>query len=362
MKRLRTLHGPLPLPAFLPDATKGAVRALGAGDVEECGIAGLMVNTLHLSEEPGVSVIEKLGGIHRFMNWDRTIASDSGGFQIFSLISQASNMGRVSRDGFTYRLGKSRKSRKLTPDACIRKQLRMGSDILFCLDHCTHPGAGYADHRESVENTVRWARNCKDTFEELLKTRPETGSNTRPLLFAVVQGGEHRELRKACADQLLEIGFDGFGYGGWPIDSGGGLLDSVVEMTELIPWEYPKHGLGIGKPENLVKASHAGYNMFDCVLPTRDARHGRLYAFGSSPDPLSLESAEFYRTLYIEDERYTRDAGPLDATCDCACCAGYSRAYLRHLFRTRDALAQQLATIHNLRFYSRLMGLLRPNP
>ena len=282
------------------------------------------------------------------------IFSDSGGFQLFSLISSSVKNGRISPEGFSYRLGKERRTKSLTPENCIRKQLRINADVLFCLDHCTHPDAPIDAQETSVENTVKWGKECKEVF---LRSAGE--EKNKKFLFAVVQGGENRELRRQCADRLIEIGFDGYGFGGWPIGEGGSLRESVAYTAELLPENSMKHALGIGKPENLVQAYGLGYDIFDCVIPTRDARHRRLYVFNEPLESTGFVGREFYTAVYIGDKKYVRDKRPLEETCDCLCCRRYSRAYLHHLFRIDDGLALSLATRHNLRFYSRLMEALR---
>lgn len=383
MTSLQTAHGPLPLPTFLPDATRGVVRALGAEDVAACGIDGLMINTLHLANHPGISVVAACGGIHRFMGWSGPVCSDSGGFQVLSLLGGAPGHGGVSRRGFTYRLGRGRKS--LTPEKAIARQLRLGADIIFCLDDCTRPSDPPARQRESVEHTVEWARRCRAEFEhrtagaarpgrpQKAKAAQVAATTSRPLLFAAVQGGEDPELRRECAERLLAIGFDGFGFGGWPLTDDGELVDMVARVAELLPG-FPLHALGIGKPENVVRSFRFGYDIFDCTIATRDARHGRLYFWseyagesGAMPGRtdaggVRLEGRAFYQHLYMRDEKHARDSRPVDAGCDCLCCRTYSRAYLRHLFRIRDTLAARLATLHNLRFYAQLIGRLRSLP
>jgi len=342
--RLRTVHGPLDLPCFLPDATRAVVRTLDSADLEACGIRVLMVNILHLSSHPGVSTVNSAGGVHPFMGWPHPVMSDSGGFQVFSLISKDAALGSVSADGFSYKLSREHEKKLLSPEKCIRNQLRIGSDILFCLDHCTHPDQDRQTQRESVRNTVRWARRCREEFGRTVAMKA-MATDARPLLFAVVQGGEDRDLRRECAEGLLEIGFDGYGFGGWPVDSKGNLTEAVGLLRELIPAEFPLHALGVGKPGNIRKAVAMGYSMFDCVLPTRDARQGRIV--------VRTEKGHGY--LHIRDEKYMKDGKPLEDGCDCLCCSRYGRAYLHHLFVIGDALAMRLATIHNLRAYSRLM-------
>ncbi len=355
MKRLATGHGDLPLPTFLPDATRGVLRLVDAADALQCGVCALMVNALHLSSHPGSSVIGKLGGVRRFMAWDGPIASDSGGFQVLSLISESQSLGSLTDRGFTYRLAPGQPRKTLTPERCIRLQLRLGSDLMFCLDECTHPADSAQRQRESVERTVRWARECKAAFEEGLE---RCGAEPHPRLFAVVQGGNDADLRRECAERLLDSGFNGYGYGGWPIDKGGQLVEMVEHVARLLPPEAPKHALGIGKPEHIVQCAEWGYDLFDCTLPTRDARHGRLYVFDGHPEGLSLRGG-FYHFHYAEDDRHRRDPSPVEETCDCLCCRRYSRAYLRHLFAIHEPLAGRLATMHNLRFYARLMARLQ---
>ncbi len=357
MKVLQTGHGELRLPAFLPDGTRGVVRTLDSVDLAACGVMGVMVNTLHLSSHPGISLVSSLGGIHRFMGWDGPVAADSGGFQVFSLVAEDPGGGRISSRGFTYRLGRKQKRRVLTPEKCIQKQFRMGADLMFCLDHCTHPDEPEAAQVESVEHTIEWARRCKAEYDRQVEKGALGGK--RPLLYGIVQGGENPDLRKRCADALLEIGFDGYGYGGWPINLEGVLVDGVGYVAELIPEALSKHALGIGKPENLVEAFGMGYDTFDCAIPTRDARQKRLYVLNDAPETSDLGGRAFYRYLYIGDERYARDRLPIDERCDCLFCRRYTRAYLHHLFEVNDASAHRLATIHNLKFYGNLMDRLR---
>jgi queuine tRNA-ribosyltransferase len=356
VKSLHTAHGDLALPAFLPDATRAVVRTLDASDLAACGVEGVMVNALHLSSRPGTSLITSLGGVHRLMGWSGPVFSDSGGFQVYSLVAASPKAGGISERGVTYRLEGGEK-RLLTPEKCVQRQFQIGADVMFCLDHCTHPDDRGEAQRESVEHTVAWARRCKEAFVRRLEERPPEGRP--PLLFAVVQGGRDRDLRRACAERLLEMGFDGYGFGGWPIDEEGGIEEAVGYVAELIPEGVPRHALGIGKPENLLRAFRTGYDLFDCALPTRDARRKRLYVFNGGPGEVPLKGDAFYHYLYIEDERYARDSRPLDEGCGCLCCRRYSRAYLRHLFEIDDALAHRLATMHNLTFYCAMMRRLR---
>lgn len=352
MNKLKTQNGELQFPVYLPDATRGIVKAVDAKDLEDSGIKGLVVNTLHLASKPGMTTMQYHGGIHQFMGWKAPIISDSGGYQVFSLVFE-SKLGSISRKGFTYKLDKKDKKRNLTPEKCIQLQFQIGADVMYCLDYCTHPKMDQQTQQTSVEYTIDWAKKCRAEYDLQLTQKNIKGP--RPLLFGVVQGGNDPELRRQCAEALLEIGFDGFGYGGWPINEEGGLVDAVAQVRSLIPESYPTHALGIGKPENVVSAFNSGYNIFDCVLPTRDARHKRIYAFNEDFVPNDLKQKDFYHYLYMQDDKYLKDDRPLDMNCDCLCCQRYSRSYLYHLFRINDGLANRLATMHNLRFYTRLM-------
>jgi len=353
-KRLETGHGPIELPAFMPDATRAVLRGLDGDDLRACGVQALVVNAFHLMTRPGCGVISRLGGIHRFMGFDGPVASDSGGFQLYSLLCDDPRLGRITDKGFSFRRAADRPQKMLTPDKCIARQLQLGSDIVVCLDQCTHPTDGRDRQIQSVDRTIRWAKRCREVFDQRVE---RTGGQA--LLFAVVQGGADADLRRRCAEQLMGIGFDGYGFGGWPIDEGGCLIDAVAQVAEIVGPQALKWALGVGKPENVVAAVAAGYQLLDCAIPTRDARHGRLYVFTDPPDQMALSGKDFYEYVYIQDEVHVRDERPIDLTCACACCRQYSRGYVHHLFRIRDALAPRLATIHNLRFYARLMAELR---
>lgn len=358
--RLQTLHGELSLPTFLPDATRGVVRGLDSSDVEASGVSALMMNSFHLSVRPGTRLIQQLGGSHAFAGWRGPIFADSGGFQVFSLIRQNPAFGSITNRGATFRLSPQDKKRNLTPEKAIQMQLQLGADVVTCLDDCTAESDPYEEQVASVARTVAWAAKCKAEFERLIGER-RRADRGRPLLFAVIQGGSSRELRKRCAEGLLEIGFDGYGLGGWPLDEQGSLLVDVIGYTaSLTPNVLPRHALGIGKPENVVACARLGYVVFDCAIPTRDARHQRLYVFAADRlDEVDLSHGDFYRNVYIQDQRYRTDSKPLSAVCDCLTCTRYSRAYLHHLYDVRDNLAYRLGTIHNLRFYTQLMELIR---
>jgi len=354
--RLETAHGALELPIFLPDATRGVVRGVGADDLAAAGVEALVVNAFHLGFSPGTSAIRQIGGVHEFLGWRGPILTDSGGFQIYSLLGEGGASGSVRKDGFIYRSKERARKYNLTAEKSIRLQHELGADILVCLDHCTHPDESDEEQQRSVEHTVNWARAAKEEIGRL--TEP---SGSRALLFAVVQGGGSSDLRRQCAERLLEIGFDGYGFGGWPIHDDGRLRKEVQFVAELVGRRHPLWGLGIGSPDNVVEAFEAGYRLFDCALPTRDARAGRLYLSREEAPARRRQGTErrHFAYLYIGDEEHARSDAAISATCDCLACGRYSRAYLHHLFAIRDALSIRLATIHNLRFYVRLLEGLR---
>lgn len=350
-------HGRLPLPAFLPDATLGVVRAVDSADIEATGIDALVMNTFHLMQNPGTSTIQALGGLHAMTGWRRPILTDSGGFQAYSLIREQPKLGTLTDNGIVVQPEGMNRKIQLTPEKCIQLQVSYGADIVMCLDDCTHVDDPPTVQELSVRRTIAWAKRCRAEFDKLLAQKKKL--ERPPLLFAVVQGGASEALRTRCAEALLEIGFDGYGYGGWPLDADGNLVTEMLDLTRrLIPANFPLHGLGVGHPLNIAAAAAMGYQTFDSALPTRDARRGRLYTFTHAPRPSPL-APPWFRFLYITDDKYIKDARPVEEGCDCLTCRRYSRGYLRHLYRANEAAFQRLATIHNLRFMARLMDALR---
>jgi len=355
LQELEVSHSRIRFPTFFPDATFGFVRGLDATDLMSCGVEGLVMNVFHLMQHPGSSVIKAVGGLHRMAHWDRPIVTDSGGFQAFSLLRSHPNSGSITKKGLLFRPEGSPGSLLLTPEKSIQLQLSYGADIAICLDYCTHPDDSASVQESSVSITVEWAKRCRREFDRQVKAR---SAQTRPLLFAVVQGGRNRDLRRACTESLLDIGFDGFGYGGYPFDSQGVLIvDTLKYLRELVPGKFPLFALGVGSPESLVQGVQAGYSLFDCALPTRDARSGRLYRFETDEQ---LQPADhWYSKVYIADKRHMKSKEPVSRRCDCLTCREYSCAYLQHLFKRNDPLFHRLATIHNLRFMTQLIERLR---
>lgn len=352
---LRTRRGSLPLPVFVPDATRAAIRGVPTGMLSENGVEAILVSTAHLATQPGTSVVAALGGVHSFMGWPGPLISDSGGFQVFSLLSAGGGLASVSDAGLSYRFSPGQRHRQLTPKNCVETQLRLGADVIYCLDYCTHPAAPAAEQDRSVALTLRWALECRTAFDRLTCDVPPP---ERPLLFAVIQGGPDQGRRARCASALAEIGFDGYGFGGYPI-ADGQLVDEVSLVAELAPAGSILHGLGIGTPENLVSAWRAGYGVFDCTLPTRNGRRGVLY---TDLDVTSLGAPGFYRVARMGDERWVRQQRPVDPACDCQLCTTVPAGYFAHLIRTKEALATTLGSLHNLRFYTRLIDALRARP
>ncbi len=353
-------HGELSCPTFLPDATRGVVRTVDSVDLARCGIQGLVMNTFHLMQRPGSSTIQALGKLHKMCGWQKPIITDSGGFQAYSLIRQNSKYGRLSDKGISFRPDGSARKFQLTPEKTIQLQLSYGADIVICLDDCTHVDDSLQVQQSSVHRTIAWAKRCKKEFQRL-NDQKNISPTERPLIFAVIQGGGSRDLRRRCAEELLEIGFDGYGYGGWPLDSQGNLLiDTLAYTRELVPAKLPTHALGVGHPANVVECAKIGYNLFDSAMPTRDARHGRLYTFTT---PASLPAGglkgEWFSYVYINDKKYIKAAGPVSQFCDCLGCSNYSRGYVHHLFKINDPLFLRLATIHNLSFMMQLTARLK---
>ena len=317
---------------FFPDGTRGVVKSVDARDLEDCKVKGLVMNTFHLLSSPGASVIKSFGGLKSFTGFKGPIITDSGGFQVFSLIRERG--GEIRPNEVIFQLG-SQKSR-LSPKKCIMTQIKLGSDVMMPLDYCTHPNDSYEIQKESVKLTLRWANESLE----------QAGNRC---IYGIIQGGLDKSLRKECAEGLIDLGYkDGFGFGGWPLDNEGRLCEDILGYTaELMPSGI-KYAMGIGKPENIVKCVKMGYNLFDCVIPTREARNNRLYVFNDS------EGVD-YSFYYILDEKHRRVRRPISEVCDCYTCRNYTRGYIRHLASINDPLGVRLATIHNLRFYTNLM-------
>lgn len=349
------------LPIYLPDATRAVTKSIDSVDLNNAHVKGAVVNTYHLMTNPGISVLEKFGGVKGFMNYDGLITSDSGGWQIFSLIHRNKNLGSITDRGVTFSIGGGKKT-LFSPEKSVEVQFSIGSDIVICLDDFTPPDAKPNAIKESVERTIKWAKASKAEYERQIEIR-ELKENERPLLFSVIQGGWDKELRKYCAEELIKIGFDGYGFGGYVVDEGKGLnLEISKYIAELIPDDKIKFALGVGTPYEIAMCHEFGWDIFDCTLPTRDGRHKRLYTFAGEPTSVEdLKNPRFHQYVYIDREVYRRDESPISEFCDCHTCKNFTKAYLHHLFNIEDLGAYRLATIHNLRTYTKLIEILSKN-
>ncbi|MFC1649649.1 tRNA-ribosyltransferase family protein [Patescibacteria group bacterium] len=354
-KRFQTRKGDeLNLPVFFPDATRAVLRSLDSIDIANTKTPGLLVNTYHLYQEVGKRIIKEHGSVGKFMNWHGGIISDSGGFQVMTLAKSGKVKGSISDKGVTFRT--HGKKTLFTPEKSIEYQSILDTDMLVVLDDFTPPKASRTEAQITVNRSLLWARRCKEKFENIYK-----GQKQKPYLLAVVQGGRYQDLREDCTRELVKIGFDGLGYGGWPIDSKGYFdYETAKTIANNSPENYLLYGLGIGKPEEIVNCVQLGYDIFDCVLPTRDARHGRLYVYtAKSINDVDVTKNVFYKYYTPQKEMNFRSPERISPACDCLLCANYTRSYLAHLFKIKDMSAMRLASIHNLRFYSILMEKLQ---
>ena len=325
--RLVTAHGVVETPAFMPVGTQGTVKAMLPRDLKELGCQILLGNTYHLYLRPGHELIRDLGGLHKFMGWDGPILTDSGGYQVFSLGA----MRKITEEGARFQSHLDGSSHMLTPEKAVEVQEALGSDIAMALDECIPHDATRHYVRDSTERTIRWA-------ERGLRARGRTDQ----LMFGILQGGLFEDLRRWCAEEMIPMPFDGFAVGGLGVGEGEDLLRSIGSFTAgLLPENRPRYLMGVGRPQDILAAVRAGFDLFDCVIPTRNARNGTLFTFRGK---LSIKRAEF-----ADDPR------PLDETCACYTCRHFSRAYLRHLFMAGEILSAQLNSLHNLYFYHQIM-------
>lgn len=332
---LTTPHGVIQTPFFMTIGTVGAIKGLVPDEIRQLGGEAILANTYHLHLRPGEDLVAQAGGLHSFMNWDGPILTDSGGYQIFSL----SKIRKLKSDGVEFQSHLDGTKIFLTPEKAIDIQLKLGSDIIMVLDECAPYPAERKYIEKSVKLTTDWAKRCKVHFEKkTAKIPPEK----RPLLFGIVQGGMYADLRAKSADELKAIGFDGYAIGGLSV---GEPQSTMLEMLDAtlphLPSEKPRYLMGVGTPEDITEAIKRGVDMFDCVLPTRNARHGHLYTSQG--------------VVRIRNEKYRADLSPLDPNCTCYTCQNFTKAYLRHLFVAGEILALRLNTLHNVAFYLKQM-------
>lgn len=325
--KIYTSRGTINTPVFMPVGTQGTVKGLTPEELKKLDAEIILGNTYHLYIRPGHDLVKEMGGLHKFIGWDRPILTDSGGFQVFSLGA----LRKISEEGVKFQSHLDGSYHLLTPESSIEIQEALGADIIMCFDECPPHSESYDYVRTSLDMTLRWAHRCKEA-----KKREECA------LFGIIQGGMHGDLRKRSALETVEIGFDGYAIGGLSVGETKPLMYEMIEATEpYMPHDKPRYLMGVGTPEDLVEAMDRGIDMFDCVMPTRNARNGMLFtSFGK---------------LVIKNSKYERDKKPVDEICTCYTCRNFSRAYLRHLFKAGEILSSVLNTIHNVHYYLDLM-------
>jgi queuine tRNA-ribosyltransferase len=339
---MRTPHGVVDTPAFMPVGTQGAVKAVTHRDLDALGVQIMLSNTYHLYLRPGAERIGRLGGLHQFIGWSKPILTDSGGYQVFSLAARRS----VHEEGVTFRSHLDGSEHLLTPESAVDVQAQLGSDITMVLDECLEHPASHERARESLARTLRWAQRGRDHFLKTRETGPYPFSNPDQAQFGIIQGGTFPDLRKARVDGTLSIGFEAYAIGGLSVGEPIPLMRDITEQTAaLLPADRPRYLMGVGTPLDLVESVARGIDLFDCVLPTRNARNGQLF---TSQGRLNIKNAEF-----ADDDR------PLDPACGCYTCRHFSRAYLRHLFQAGEMTSGTLNTLHNLHFYLDTMNRIR---
>ncbi len=327
-------HGEVQTPAFMPVGTYGTVKGMLPRDIEAIGADIILGNTFHLWLRPGTDIIDKFGGLHKFMHWDKPILTDSGGFQVFSLGA----MRKITEQGVDFKSPIDGAKVFLSPEKSMQIQYSLNSDIVMQFDECTPYPATHDEAKKSLELSLRWGQRCLDEHNKLGSTNA---------LFGIVQGSMYSDLRQQSLDGLLEIGFDGYAIGGLSVgEPKEEMMDVLDYLPDDMPADKPRYLMGVGKPEDLVEGVRRGVDMFDCVMPTRNARNGHYFVTGD---------ADNAGVVRIRNSQYREDTGALDPECDCYTCQNFSRAYLYHLNKCKEMLGAQLATIHNLRYYQRLM-------
>ncbi|MBI2204769.1 MAG: tRNA guanosine(34) transglycosylase Tgt [Candidatus Rokubacteria bacterium] len=331
--RVTTAHGTVETPVFMPVGTRGTVKSLSPDDLVAAGAQIVLGNTYHLMLRPGHELVRDLGGLHRFMGWDRAILTDSGGFQVFSL----AKLRKIDEEGARFRSPIDGAEHLLTPERSIEIQHALGADIIHVLDECLAYPATREETAASLALTMRWAQRSRDAHDGLGAGRA---------LFGIVQGGSFTDLRERAVAETVALGFDGYAIGGMAVGEPKPIMYDLIALSASeLPRERPRYVMGVGKPDDLVECVTRGVDMFDCVLPTRNARNGQCF---TADGPLAIKHA-----------RFVRDPGPIEDGCDCYTCARFSRAYLRHLYLADELLVYRLLTLHNVRFFLRLMETMR---
>lgn len=329
--RCHTAHGVFHTPAFIPVGTQATVKAMTPEELRDLGAEIILSNTYHLYLRPGHERIRRLGGLHRFMHWEHPLLTDSGGFQVFSLNS----LVKVSEEGVEFKSHVDGSRHFITPEKAIAIQEALGADIIMCLDECTPYPASHEEAECSLQRTLKWSRRCRESHRA-----------SHQALFGIVQGGMYSDLRQKGVEVLVEIGFDGYALGGLSVGENKESMARVIgETAPLLPENLPRYVMGLGMPGDMIEAVREGVDMFDCVLPTRNARNGMLFTRSGK--------------MAIKNAKYAEDPSPIEPGCPCYTCRNYSRAYLRHLYFAEEILAFRLNTIHNLHFYLTFMREMR---
>lgn len=330
--RVHTPHGVIDTPVFMPVGTQATVKAMTPEELKSIGAKIILSNTYHLYLRPGEKLVEKAGGLHKFMNWDRAILTDSGGFQVFSL----SDLRDIKEEGVTFKSHLDGSKHFISPEKAIEIENALGADIIMAFDECPPPDADYDYTKKSTERTIRWAERCLKAHK-----KPETQA-----LFGIIQGGMFKDLREEAAREMSKLDFPGYSIGGLSIGEPKPVMYEMLDCTvPLMPQNKPRYLMGVGSPDCLIEGAIRGIDMFDCVLQTRIARNGTVFTSKGR--------------VVIKNAQYSEDFGPLDDECDCYTCKNYSRAYIRHLFKAQEILGLRLTTIHNLRFTIKLMEDIR---
>ena len=331
--RLSLAHGVIETPVFMPVGTYGSVKGLSPEQLRDLGAQIILGNSFHLMLQPGAELVASYGGLHEFINWPRPILTDSGGFQVFSLAQRR----KIDEQGVSFRSPRDGALVQLSPERCMLVQQQLNSDIVMCFDECTGYPVSYEQARESMQLSMRWAQRCRQAHDD------NGNSNA---LFGIIQGGMHPDLRSASLASLREIGFDGYAFGGFSVgESKEEMFGTLKAVSSTPPVDKPRYLMGVGSPEDLVRAVALGIDMLDCVLPTRNARNAHLFTS--------------WGVCKLRNARYKGSQEAVDPECDCYCCANFSLGYLHHLHKMGEMLGATLASIHNLRFYQNLMATMR---
>jgi len=335
--QLKTAHGVVNTPVFMPVGTQGTVKTISRNELDDCGVEIILGNGYHLYLRPGLDIIEKAGGLHKFMGWDKPILTDSGGYQVFSLAV----LRKISENGVEFSSHIDGAKHFITPEKVIDIQRILGSDIMMTFDECVHYPAARDYVEQSLDLTTKWAKRSKDYFKRT-ENREQRTENAGQLLFGIVQGSTYLDLRKKAVEELLEIGFDGYAIGGVSVGEPQNLIHEIAAYTaSLLPEDKARYLMGLGTPPDMLEAISEGSDMFDCVVPTRNGRNGQAFTWNGE---LQLRNAEF-----------KEDFTPIDEKCGCFACRNHTRSYIRHLFNAEELLGLRLVSLHNIHFYVKLI-------